>query len=547
MHFHKKSRVITVALLLTGFIVVQWVIYLINLQGKILYITQVILFLIPIGLLSIFYIRDYLKWNELKRYKAQLDIKILRESYTKLNQRSIAIRGLLEAVKKSEHKYQQLIEHAVYAIYITDIKGNITDVNTSMCNLTGYSKEELLKQNIKSIIDQKHSIHDMHFVPENGDSEIIETCLTCKNGHVIDIELDLTKFGDDGVFVAVRNISDRKRIEAELHEMELKFHTLAEKASIGVYLIQEEHFIYVNQKFAETFGYKPDELISTQVNLIKTLITENSQELVKENIWARHRGDVEYISYEVTGKKKTGEIIHAEFSGSRVLINSVSTIIGTMVDVTERWEKEKALRRYEANLQTILEITDTAYTLFDKELNVTGFNQMAVSFVNEQYHHMPAKGDHLADYFPKDRFPKFLEYAKQVLKGGNISYEISYPQADGPLSWYYVRLFPITNNANEIFGIILALSNITERKNAEENLKAAYTKIHNHLSSIQDMAWKQSHLVRSPLANLKGLIAILKDDPGDKELIDKIQIELQRLDDVIIELANDASDHEKGD
>ena len=545
MHAHKKTRTIIIVCLFVGFIITQGVIYFTHVGGKILYITEFFLLLCVIGCWIIISINDYLKWSELKRYKAELDVKILKENLARLNVRSEGIRNILETVKKSEHKYQQLIEHAVYCIYITDLNGNITDVNTSMCNLTGYSKEDLFNQNIYAISDQGQEILNMLFIPENGDSEIIETQLLCKNGHKLDVELDLTKFGDDEVFVVARNITHRKRIEAELHEVELRFHTLAEKATIGVYLIQDVHFIYINQKFAEIFGYMPDELIKPwdQTDL---LITEDCREMVRENIQARHRGEADFLNYEVTGKKKTGEIIHIEFSGSRVLINSKSTVIGTMIDVTERWQKEKALRRYEANLQTILEITDTAYTLFDKELDITGFNQMAVSFVTEQYHHMPAKGDHLADYFPKERFPKFLDYADKVLKGGNISYEISYPQPDGSLHWYYVRLFPITNNKDEIFGIILALSNITERKNAEENLKAAYTKIHNHINSIQDMAWKQSHLVRSPLANLKGLIGILKDEPADGEVIDKIQLELQRLDNVIIELTNDASDHEKG-
>ena len=546
MHSHKKSRTIAIIALFIGFIFLQGLIYLIQLSGKIFYTAEAFVLLATIGTGIILYVRDHLKWNELKRYKAELDVKILSESYAELNERSSAIRELLETVKKSEHKYQQLIEHAVYAIYITDLNGSITDVNTSMCTLTGYSKEELVNDNITAIIEHSPANAEVHFAPRNGGSEIIETCLRCNNGNLMNVELDMTKFGDDEVFVVVRNITDRKRIEVELHEMELKFHLLAEKANIGIYLIQEEHFIYVNQKFAQTFGYNPDDLVNVNVNLIKTLITEDYQKLVSDNIQARLKGKIDYVNYEVSAIKKSGEIIHVEFSGSRVVMNSEATIIGTMVDVTQRWETEKALRRYEANLQTILEITDTAYTLFDKDLNVTGFNQMAVAFVTEQYHHMPAKGDHLADYFPKDRFPKFQEYADKVLKGGNMSYEISYAQPDGSLNWYYVRLFPITNNENEIFGIILALSNITERKNAEENLKAAYTKIHNHLNSIQDMAWKQSHLVRSPLANLKGLIAILKDDPDDKELIDKIQGELQRLDNVIIDLANDASDHEKG-
>lgn len=56
------------------------------------------------------------------------------------------------------------------------------------------------------------------------------------------------------------------------------------------------------------------------------------------------------------------------------------------------------------------------------------------------------------------------------------------------------------------------------------------------------MAWKQSHLMRSPLANLKGLSNLLKDDPSNFEVLTHIQDELDRMDTIIIEMADDASD-----
>ena len=85
-------------------------------------------------------------------------------------------------------------------------------------------------------------------------------------------------------------------------------------------------------------------------------------------------------------------------------------------------------------------------------------------------------------------------------------------------------------------------SDITERKNTEHDLKSAYERIQSHINSIKDMAWKQSHLIRSPLANLKGLAAMLKEDPADNEVLDFIRDELNRMDNIIIEMA-DASDN----
>lgn len=212
-------------------------------------------------------------------------------------------------------------------------------------------------------------------------------------------------------------------------------------------------------------------------------------------------------------------------------------------DITEKIAAEEALQKSEANLRAILNTTDTAYALFDKDLRVLTFNQKAIEFVKSQYNHIPEKNDRLADYFPRQRFPEFSKFANAALQGNNINYEIDYPQPDGSVFWYYVRLFPITGENKQVLGMLMALYDITERKNAEQDLKTAYEHIQNHINSIKEMAWKQSHLIRGPLANLKGLAAMLDEDKADPKVIDHIQSELDRMDSIIIEMAEDASEN----
>ena len=92
--------------------------------------------------------------------------------------------------------------------------------------------------------------------------------------------------------------------------------------------------------------------------------------------------------------------------------------------------------------------------------------------------------------------------------------------------------------------MLMAFYDITERKNAEQSLKSAYESIQDHINSIKEMAWKQSHLIRSPLANLKALSEMLKAYPGDAEVLKHFQAELNRLDNIIHEMAEEASGHE---
>jgi len=712
------------------------------------------------------------------------------------------IRGLIREraksnhiIKASEEKYRSLIEQASDAIYLVDDKGNFTEVNESMCKMTGYSKAELLQLNVEEIIDPDQLKTDplVHGYHLPGRSLIRERRLVGKNGRPFDVEINVKLFGDDKMLVIARDITDRKRMEAELREAEIKFRTLAEKSIVGIYIVQKEKLIYLNPRFADIFGYEPQELVNASSSIIDMIIDKDDQEKVRRNLQARYAGEADNVHYEFKGQTKHGAQNHIEIFGSRVTIDGEPSIIGTMIDITDRkraeeftirekmlsdtiinslpgifylrkhsgeflrWNKnfetvtgyspeeitklnagnlidpedrerineglgkvfseghgmveakaivkngnkipflftaaaiefenkqcvlgtgfdissrikaeeelrsseqkykllfesnpspmlmivkddmaiidvnealvelygytknellhmtvkelrpeedfedqleifkteassstdlgairvirkdgsiifvhliahdiifegrsvrlalvtdvterlkaEAALKNSEANLQTILKTTDTAYALFDLQLKVRAFNQKAIEFVEQEYHHYVQKGDRLIDFFPVDRFPQFMDFTRAVLKGNNINYEIDYPQADGSVTWYYVSLFPITNENKEILGMMMALYDITERKKAEEDLKAAYERIQSHINSIKDMAWKQSHLIRSPLANLKGLAEMLKDDPSDADVLEFIQNELNRMDTVIIEMA-DLSDHNIND
>ncbi len=183
-------------------------------------------------------------------------------------------------------------------------------------------------------------------------------------------------------------------------------------------------------------------------------------------------------------------------------------LLGTGIDISSRIMAEESLKKSEANLKTIMDATDTALYVsrLDKELNVIAYNQKAIKFVNSQFGHVPVMGEQLANYFPKERFPQFVNYTHKVLHGENISYEVNYPQPDGAILWYHVKLSPIANSQNEIYGLLIALSDITNRKTSEIQLEQLNQSLQKHAkelamsnAELEQFAFVASHDLQEPL------------------------------------------------
>lgn len=193
-------------------------------------------------------------------------------------------------------------------------------------------------------------------------------------------------------------------------------------------------------------------------------------------------------------------------------------------------------------MQTILNNADTAFALLSTKLEIIEYNKLALAYAEKEFSYTPDMGTNILAHLPKERTAKFNKYIKTVLGGKPVSYEISYSEPLGHNSWYYVRMFPIADKDQKILGLILAATDITDRKHSEQKLQLAYKHISQHVASIQDMAWKQSHLIRSPLANLKALTALLKVDPSCATTLNHIISELDRLDNIIVDMSNEASE-----
>ena len=163
---------------------------------------------------------------------------------------------------------------------------------------------------------------------------------------------------------------------------EIDFNILAEKSLVGIYLIQDGVFKYVNPKLAEIFGFTVEELVNKKGP--KDLTFPGDFVKVDKNISDRLKGNLQSVNYEFRGLTKNNKIIFLEVFGSFVTYNGMPAILGTLLDITERkisFDKIKNSEKKFKDLaemlpQMIFEIDSLGFLTYanNNALEVTGYS-----------------------------------------------------------------------------------------------------------------------------------------------------------------------------
>ncbi len=264
------------------------------------------------------------------------------------------IAELKERLAQSETRYNALMEQATDGIYLGNLNGGFIDVNNGLCRMLGYSAEELLTMSLYEIIDPEQLKIDPLYQSgiEEKKTLVRERRFLRKDGSGVDVELNIKMVNENQALIIARDITDRKLMEKELRDAELKFRTIAEKSMVGVYIVQDGLYSYVNPRFAEIFGYQPDELLNKDA--FETILDPEYVAIQQKRVQARLAGDIESMHHEIKGKKKDGSIVFIEFYGASAIIDGKKSIIGSIIDITERVITGQILNRSEAYLEAIL-------------------------------------------------------------------------------------------------------------------------------------------------------------------------------------------------
>lgn len=145
-----------------------------------------------------------------------------------------------------------------------------------------------------------------------------------------------------------QEISERKRAEEALQKSKEEYRILVDSSLTGIFIHQDEKYVFVNDRFAEMHGYKPEELLGKKP---MSLVHPEDRESLGEIASRRLRGEDVPQQYEARRIKRDGTIIWCEMIATVIEYAGKPAIMGNIIDITKRKWAEKALRKSESELR----------------------------------------------------------------------------------------------------------------------------------------------------------------------------------------------------
>lgn len=255
--------------------------------------------------------------------------------------------------------YQAIFNFLGDTILILEVgTGRILQANQRMGEMFGYTPEEAQGLTIMDLWRAEHcspeTVRRALGKAAQGEPQLFQGAARDSAGIPFWVEVHLQPAaiaGHDRVLAVMRDITGRKEIIQALVENEARFRTVIESSLAGVYLIQDNRFLYVNPRLAQIFGYRPEEIVGRLAP--EDMVHPDDRATVTENIRRRLSGELESVLYTFRGLREDGGVINLEVLGRRVDFLGRPAIIGTLMDITQRRQAEEQLRRRDAILQAV--------------------------------------------------------------------------------------------------------------------------------------------------------------------------------------------------
>jgi len=395
-------------------------------------------------------------------------------------------------LKESETQYRALFESSTDAIMLLDQK-KFFDCNKATLKTFGCkSQEDFLKKHLAELSpptqpngEASPKLPDQYIATAFDKGSVkFEWIHNRLDGTEFPADVWLTsiKLGNNCFLQAtVRDISDHKQAALALAESELKFRTLAEFTTVGIFLFRDR-FLYANQKCSEMSGYFLEELF--QMGLADLLHPDSLSE-VQQNWEKRKQGDASPKYCDVQFLTKSGEVRWGQLSTAMIIFEGLPTSIGSVVDITNRKWANKQLNEQRMSLQTILDHAPVGIWLLGRDHRIKFINPAFCNAVGIE-ERLFLEIVHYSELLPDDISRSCIASDKACFDTRTQTSSIEeIPCVDGKLHSFEIIKVPIFDDQSIMQGLVGLATDITEYKRVGEELQEANARVTSLIDNLQ--------------------------------------------------------------
>ena len=257
---------------------------------------------------------------------------------------------------------------------------------------------------------------------------------------------------------------ERRMAEEALSATEARFHSLVEHSLVGIFMLQDDIFIYVNPKLGEIFGYLPEELIESR-SMLELVVADDQIRVLTQFLRPLMDGS-DSLHFFFRGRRRDGALIDLEVNGTRTRINGSPAVIGTLLDITERKRTEAELSK----LWRAVEQSPVSVVITDLVGRIEYVNPKFIEVSGYSEAELIGRTPSLVKSGQMDR--KFYQELWETITSGREWHgELHNKKKNGELYWESGSISAIKNPEGQITHFVGVKEDVTERKLAIDQLR----------------------------------------------------------------------------
>ena len=419
----------------------------------------------------------------------------------------ITERKLAEAaLQASERRYRELADAIPQIVWTADAAGSITHINAKVTEYTGQSASELTGWSWERVIhpdDIAHTVRDWTMTVQSGIPRDIEFRIRRTDGayrwHITrqvparDASGKITTW-----YGTCTDVEDLKQAEAAVRESEERFRNVLDFSPALIYLKDLSHrYLFVNRKCAASLGvpqaewvgktahdFFPAEAADQFMRHDRRVLETQCPHQVEESVVQRDGRRIDLLSIQFP-------LFHTD--GRPYAICGIST------DITDRKQAEAELHKTAELLRAVADGTSDALFVKDRNGKYLFFNEAASRFVGKPVNQVLGVDD--TALFDAQSAQYIMARDRHVMETGNVETEEETVSAAGITRTFLATKGPYRDERGNIVGTIGIATDITERKRAEQVIRANEERYRTLFESCGDAIYVLSFTGRICSAN----------------------------------------------